>query len=136
MTNTLNTPIEVLEHNYPIRVLRYALRAGSGGHGKFRGGDGIIREVEMLADVQAGILSDRRKLPPYGLFGGLQGALGKNEIIVKGRVRRLPSKSTFYAPAGAVLHIETPGGGGWGRLEKKLKKNRENARGKGKNPKA
>jgi N-methylhydantoinase B len=119
MTNTLNTPTEVLEHTYPVRVLRYGLRPGSGGRGKFRGGDGIVREIEMLADVQVGILSDRRKLPPYGLSGGLPGATGKNEIVVDARVRPLPSKCTFYAPAGAVLRIETPGGGGWGRPQMK-----------------
>ena len=83
MTNTLNTPVEVLEHVYPVRVHRYAVRHGSGGRGKFRGGDGIIREIEMLADVQVGILSDRRKIPPYGLSGGSPGALGKNEMVVK-----------------------------------------------------
>jgi N-methylhydantoinase B len=115
MTNTLNTPTEVLEHAYPVRVLRYGLRTGSGGRGNFRGGEGIVREIEMLADVQIGILSDRRKLPPYGLAGGMPGAIGKNEIAVNGRVRLLPSKCTFYAPAGAVLRIETPGGGGWGK---------------------
>ncbi len=77
MTNTLNTPTEVLEHVYPVRVHRYALRKGSGGRGKFPGGEGIVREIEMLADVQAGILSDRRKLHPYGLMGGSPGSPGK-----------------------------------------------------------
>jgi N-methylhydantoinase B len=118
MTNTLNTPTEVLEHIYPVRVHRYALRRGSGGAGNFRGGEGIVREIEMLADVQAGILSERRKLPPYGLKGGSPGGLGKNEIVVKGQARRLPSKCTFRAPAGAILRIETPGGGGWGKSHK------------------
>ena len=124
MTNTLNTPTEVLEHAYPVRVLRYGLRSGSGGHGKFSGGDGIIREIEMLADMQVGILSDRRKLQPYGLSGGIPGHAGKNEIVVNGRARPLPSKCTFYAPAGAVIRIETPGGGGWGRAQRKRKKRR------------
>jgi len=114
MTNTLNTPTEVLEHVYPVRVHRYALRKNSGGRGKFPGGEGIIREIEMLAEVQAAILSDRRKLHPYGLKGGSPGRPGKNEIIVEGRARRLPSKCTFRAPAGAIIRIETPGGGGWG----------------------
>jgi N-methylhydantoinase B len=126
MTNTLNTPTEVLEHAYPVRVLRYALRAGSGGRGKFNGGEGIVREIEMLADVQVGILSDRRKIPPYGLQGGKPGSIGRNEIVInsrtRGRARPLPSKCTFYAPAGTVLRIETPGGGGWGRAQKNLKK--------------
>jgi N-methylhydantoinase B len=126
MTNTLNTPTEVLEHAYPVRVIRYALRAGSGGRGRFSGGEGIIREIEMFADVQVGILSDRRKIPPYGLQGAKPGSMGRNEIIInrrnRGRVRPLPSKCTFYAPAGAVLRIETPGGGGWGGARTNLKK--------------
>jgi N-methylhydantoinase B len=124
MTNTLNTPTEVLEHAYPVRVRRFALRNGSGGDGEFPGGQGIVREIEFLTDVQAGILSDRREVPPYGLAGGKPGKCGKNELIIEGRVRRLPSKSTFYAPAGAVLRIETPGGGGWGSPDanRKLKK--------------
>ena len=119
MTNTLNTPAEVLEHAYPVRVLRYALRHGSAGDGEFPGGDGIVRELEFLTDVQVGILSDRRELPPYGLSGGKPGKAGKNELIVKGRARTLPSKCTFYAPAGAVIRIETPGGGGWGSAKSK-----------------
>jgi N-methylhydantoinase B len=131
MTNTLNTPTEVLEHNYPVRILRCVLREGSGGRGKFKGGDGIVREIEMLADAQVGILSDRRKLPPYGLSGGLAGAVGKNEIVVNGRARPLPSKFTFYAPAGAVLRIETPGGGGWGVVKKKPKNVRTKKKGSG-----
>ena len=132
MTNTLNTPIEVLEHVYPVRVHCYALRKGSGGRGKFPGGDGLVREIEMLADVQAAILSDRRKLRPYGLMGGSPGRPGKNEIIVKRQARPLPSKCTFRARAGAILRIETPGGGGWGNVRMEPKK----ARRKGKSPKA
>jgi N-methylhydantoinase B len=115
MTNTLNTPVEVLEHTYPVRVRRYALRNASGGKGKFPGGDGIVREIEMLTNVQASILSDRRTLPPYGLSGGGSGAMGKNEMITEGRARPLPSKCSFHAPAGAIIRIETPGGGGWGK---------------------
>jgi N-methylhydantoinase B len=114
MTNTLNTPVEVLEHAYPVRVLRYALRKGSGGRGKFPGGDGIVRELQMLAEVQVGILSDRRKLRPYGLRGGSGGVSGKNEIVVKGRLKKLASKCTIRVPAGSVIRIHTPGGGGWG----------------------
>ena len=131
MTNTLNTPTEVLEHNYPVRILRYALRKGSGGRGKFTGGEGIVREIEMLADVQVAMLSDRRKLPPYGLYGGSPGGMGKNTISIHGHVRTLPSKFAFYAPAGAVLRIETPGGGGWGREQSK-----KTPRGNKKSPKA
>ena len=114
MTNTLNTPTEVLEHVYPVRVRRFALRRGSGGSGEFPGGEGIVRELEMLADVQAAILSDRRTLRPYGLMGGTSAESGKDEISIHGKTRRLPSKCTFGAPAGSVIRIETPGGGGWG----------------------
>jgi N-methylhydantoinase B len=132
MTNTLNTPIEVLEHIYPARVHRYALRKKSGGRGKFPGGEGVIREIEMLADVQAGILSDRRKLSPYGLMGGSPGKRGKNELIVQGQARPLPSKCAFRAPAGAIIRIETPGGGGWGKAGSQPKTKRR----KEKSPKA
>jgi N-methylhydantoinase B len=117
MTNSLNTPIEVLEHAYPLRVRKYALRRGSGGHGKCRGGDGIVREIEMLAEVQLAVLSDRRKTFPYGLWGGLPGARGKNSLLTKGHARQLGSKVVSYASAGAILRIETPGGGGWGRAD-------------------
>jgi N-methylhydantoinase B len=115
MTNSLDTPIEVLEHAYPVRVRRYALRRGSGGAGRHRGGEGIVREIELIARAQVGLLSDRRKFAPYGLAGGKPGAKGKNELIVGGRARNLPSKCSFHAPAGAVVRVETPGGGGWGR---------------------
>lgn len=115
MTNTLNTPVEVLEHVYPVRIRRYGLRDGSGGAGKFPGGEGIVREIEVLTDVQAAILSDRRKIRPYGLSGGLSGMPGKNELVVAGRAQRLPSKCTFRAAAGAIIRVETPGGGGWGK---------------------
>ena len=132
MTNTLNTPTEVLEHIYPIRVHRYALRKNSGGRGEWPGGEGIVREIEMLTDVQAGILSDRRKLAPYGLKGGSPGAPGKNEMIIRGKSQSLPSKCSFRAPAGAIIRIETPGGGGWGKSTKTSKRRS----GKIKSPKA
>jgi N-methylhydantoinase B len=115
MTNSLNTPVEVLEINYPARVRRYGLRRGSGGAGKYRGGDGIVREIELLADAQLSLLSDRRTIAPYGLAGGRAGAKGKNELIVRGKRKKLPSKCTFRAPAGASIRVESPGGGGWGR---------------------
>jgi N-methylhydantoinase B len=128
MTNSLNTPIEALEHAYPARVRRYALRQGSGGAGLYCGGNGIIREIEFLVEMEVSLLCDRRKFGPYGLRGGRPGARGKNEILVGGRKRVLPSKCTFYAPAGAVLRVETPGGGGWG------KETRKRARGDGPPP--
>ncbi len=118
MTNSLNTPIEVLEHAYPLRVRCYALRHGSGGQGAWCGGEGIVREIEFLTETQVGLLCDRRKFPPYGLAGGQPGAKGTNELIVKGRAHRLASKCSFYAPAGAVVRIRTPGGGGWGKKRK------------------
>ncbi len=117
MTNSLNTPVEVLEHDIPIRVRRYSLRRGSGGTGRWRGGDGIVREIELLTEAQVGILSDRRKRGPYGLAGGAEGATGLNELLQDGHARPLPSKCSLEAPAGAVLRILTPGGGGWGREE-------------------
>jgi N-methylhydantoinase B len=120
MTNTLNTPVEVLEHVYPLRVLRYALRRASGGAGKFRGGDGIVREIEMLVNTQVAVLSDRRKIPPYGLSGGSPGAAGKNEIQTSEGTRRIASKCSFHASAGTLIRIETPGGGGWGAIQKKV----------------
>jgi N-methylhydantoinase B len=119
MSNSLNSPIEVLEHAYPVRVRRYALRRGSGGAGRWRGGEGLIREVELLVDAQISLLGDRRKRGPYGLAGGADGAPGKSEIIVRGRKRALPSKCTLYVPSGAVVRLESPGGGGWGRFRRR-----------------
>lgn len=118
MTNSLNTPVEVLEINCPVRVRRYSLRTGSGGAGKYRGGEGIVREIELLADAEVGLLSERRTIAPYGLAGGHPGAKGKNEIVVGGRRQTLPSKFSRHVPAGAVIRIETPGGGGWGKIKR------------------
>ena len=114
MTNSLNTPIEALEHAYPVRVRRYGIRRGSGGAGKYRGGDGVVREIEFLTETQVGLLSDRRKFAPYGLRGGKPGAKGKSTLTIRGKSRALPSKCSLHVPAGAVLTVETPGGGGWG----------------------
>ncbi|MGH9431923.1 MAG: hydantoinase B/oxoprolinase family protein [Terriglobia bacterium] len=118
MTNSLNTPVEALESAYPVRIRRYALRPNSGGEGLFRGGDGIVREIEFLTDVNCSILSDRRRFPPYGLQGGKPGKPGRNVLFLPQRGNRaadLPSKTMFRAPAGSRLRIETPGGGGWGK---------------------
>ena len=115
MTNSLNTPIEALETAYPVRVRRYSLRHGSGGAGQFRGGDGIIREIEFLTDVRGSILSERRRFQPYGLAGGKPGKAGRNELILPSRVLKLSSKAVFNAPRGTILRIATPGGGGWGK---------------------
>ncbi|MGH9804600.1 MAG: hydantoinase B/oxoprolinase family protein [Candidatus Acidiferrales bacterium] len=126
MTNSLNTPIEALETFYPVRVRRYAVRANSGGRGRFRGGDGVIREVELLTDAQVAILSDRRRFPPYGLAGGKPGKRGENFLIRStGKVEKLPGKCAVDARAGDVVSIATPGGGGWGRKSKSEIRNRE-----------
>jgi N-methylhydantoinase B len=115
MTNSLNTPVEALEHGYPIRLLRYSLRRGSGGQGKWRGGDGIVRDIQFLTRAQITLLSDRRRFPPYGLQGGDSGAPGSNILIRSNGAReQLPSKFTAWVETGDVLSIETPGGGGWG----------------------
>ena len=111
MTNSLNTPIEALEHFYPVRVRRYAVRRGSGGQGRFRGGDGIVKEIEFLTEAEVTILSDRRRRGPYGLAGGKPGKPGRNRL----NGRKLPSKVRFQVRTGDVLTIETPGGGGYGQ---------------------
>jgi N-methylhydantoinase B len=116
MTNSLNTPIEALEYAYPFRVRRYAYRDGSGGAGQFRGGDGLIREVELLADAQVTLLADRRRFRPYGLSGGQEGAPGSASLVTPDGVStELPGKCSLRASQGSVLRLETPGGGGWGR---------------------
>jgi len=114
MTNSLNTPVEALEYAYPFRVRRYSYRPGSGGAGKFRGGDGLIREIELLADAQVTLLSDRRKFHPYGLAGGERGAAGKAVHVSGNESCEIPAKSSLQAKKGDVIRIETPGGGGWG----------------------
>jgi N-methylhydantoinase B len=118
MTNSWNTPTEVLEETYPVRVKRYAIRGGSGGMGKHRGGDGIVREIEFLSPVEVGLLSDRRETAPYGLFGGLSGRRGKNTLIRGAKSKILAGKTSFIANPGDILRIETPGGGGWGKSAK------------------
>jgi N-methylhydantoinase B len=115
MTNSLNTPVEALEYAYPLRVLRYGYRVGSGGAGKFRGGDGLVRELELLADAQVTLLADRRVLGPYGLEGGSDGATGRAFLTHDGQTRELAGKCSVRACRGDVLRVETPGGGGWGR---------------------
>jgi N-methylhydantoinase B len=115
MTNSLNTPAEAMEYAYPMRVQRYTIRRGSGGGGQFRGGDGIVREVELLTDARVTILSDRRKTRPYGLNGGEPGAPGRTVLVTGNGERVLAGKDSVHANAGDRIRIETPGGGGWGR---------------------
>jgi N-methylhydantoinase B len=114
MTNTMNTPVEALEHSYPIRVTEYSVRRGSGGSGKKRGGDGIIREILLLEPARVSLISERRKLSPYGLFGGKGGKPGLNLVIEGNETKAMPSKFTAKLGAGTKIRIETPGGGGYG----------------------
>jgi N-methylhydantoinase B len=116
MTNSLNTPAEALEYAYPLRVRRYSLRTGSGGEGEFRGGDGIIREIEVLTDCEVTLLADRRTRGPWGLSGGADGAPGKTFITRRdGAVEPMPAKFSTRLRKGERIAIETPGGGGWGQ---------------------
>jgi N-methylhydantoinase B len=117
MTNSLNTPIEALEYAYPFRVRRYGYRYGSGGAGEFRGGDGLVREIELLTDAQMTLLAERRKFRPWGLQGGEDGAAGAAWIAKAGgdEQKELPGKCSERIARGDVLRIETPGGGGWGK---------------------
>jgi N-methylhydantoinase B len=115
MTNSLNTPAEALEYAYPLRVRRYSLRPGSGGKGKHRGGDGIVREIEVLADSDVTLLADRRQSRPYGLQGGEAGAAGRTEVLRQdGTSQQLAGKASVRLKAGERIRVETPGGGAWG----------------------
>jgi N-methylhydantoinase B len=115
MTNTRNTPAEAMELDYPLRVWRYELRSSSGGAGRHPGGDGLIREIEVLADCTLTVQSERREHPPWGLGGGRSGAVGRNILRpADGTEVALPSKGTWQLHRGDRVRIETPGGGGWG----------------------
>jgi N-methylhydantoinase B len=114
MTNTLNTPIEALEFTYPLRVIRYEIRNNSGGKGHYNGGNGIIRDIQLLSDAQVTLLTERRKTSPYGLAGGESGQKGENKLIHGAEEISLPSKGSFFATKGDILNISTPGGGGYG----------------------
>ncbi len=111
MSNALNTPIEALELSYPLRVRRYELRRESGGAGRFRGGDGVVRELEALEPCRLSLLTERRTVAPRGAAGGGEGVPGRN--LLNGE--ELPAKATRPLRRGDVLRIETPGGGGYGR---------------------
>ncbi len=116
MTNSLNTPAEALEYAYPLRIREYRIRKNSGGKGKFKGGDGAIREIETLAPVSVALLADRRKLAPYGLENGGDGERGRAFIIRRdGRREQLTSKGNWHLEIGDRVRIETPGGGGFGK---------------------
>lgn len=115
MTNSLNTPVEALENHLPIRIKKYCLRKGSGGGGKFHGGDGIIREYEFLVPVSLTIISERRKFAPYGLQRGKAGKPGINILVSGEQEKILNSKVNITVKAGEIVRVETPGGGGYGR---------------------
>lgn len=118
MTNSLNTPVEALERALPVRVRRYGYRRGSGGAGRHPGGDGLIREIEALAPLEATVLSDRRTRGPWGLAGGRPGAPGRNRRILPDEtVEELPGKCELPLEPGDRISIETPGGGGWGPVD-------------------
>ncbi|MAR91311.1 MAG: 5-oxoprolinase [Pseudomonadales bacterium] len=114
MTNTLNTPVESLELHYPLQVLRYSLRSGSGGAGVHAGGDGLVRELRFLQPATLSLLTERRQSRPWGLAGGGAGAVGENRL----NGEPLGAKTTLQVRAGDVLSIATPGGGGWGRPDR------------------
>lgn len=127
MSNSLNTPIEALEHAYPFRVRRYALRRGSGGAGLHTGGEGLERDIELLADARVTLLTERRERGPDGARGGAPGSPGRNALIRAATAdspeplpaellpaEPLPAKTSFDATAGDILQIHSPGGGGWG----------------------
>jgi N-methylhydantoinase B len=117
MTNSLNTPAEALEYAYPLRVTQYSLRKNSGGGGTYRGGDGIVREIEVLTDAEVTLLADRRQRGPWGLQGGEEGAAGKASIVHHDeRASVLPGKFNTRLKKGERIRIETPGGGGWGGM--------------------
>lgn len=114
MTNSLNTPVEALERALPVRVVRYAIRTGSGGAGRHPGGDGVVREIEALAPLEGTLLADRRRNGPWGLAGGLSGRPGRDSIERSGVREAIPAKTRFVLAPGDRVRIETPGGGGWG----------------------
>jgi N-methylhydantoinase B len=115
MTNSLNTPAEALEYAYPLRVRQYAMRPNTGGAGKHRGGDGIVREIEVLTDSEVTLLADRRTKGPFGLQGGLDGAPGKATVLrTDGSSQELPGKFNVRLRKGERIRIESSGGGGWG----------------------
>jgi N-methylhydantoinase B len=115
MTNTMNTPIEVIENSYPFKINTYTIRRGSGGGGMRRGGDGLIREYQLLCEADVSILSERRLLAPYGVAGGEAALKGENMLCKDGSWRILPPKVNVQCGVGDCIRIKTPGGGGYGK---------------------
>jgi N-methylhydantoinase B len=114
MSNSLNTPIEALEHAYPFRLVHYSVRRDSGGRGKHRGGDGLRRDIELLTDSRVTLLTERRLQGPRGARGGEDGKPGENVVTRRGIEDVMPGKVTLDLEAGDVISIRSPGGGGWG----------------------
>ena len=115
MTNTLNTPVESLERELPVMLNTYSIRKNSGGNGKYRGGDSIIREYKFLSPVTVSMITERRKFSPYGIEGGKPGKKGKNTLVRRNKDIPIEAKATFNVKKGDSIRIETPGGGGWGK---------------------
>ncbi len=115
MTNTKNTPIESLESHYPFKIRTYRLRRGSGGAGRYPGGEGVEREIEFLAPATLSLMGERRRLSPWGLAEGEPGAVGEDWLLTSAGSERLPGKCTVEVSSGDRLRVLTPGGGGWGR---------------------
>jgi N-methylhydantoinase B len=114
MSNSLNTPVEALEHAYPFRITAYGIRRGTGGGGAYRGGDGLRRDLQLLGPARVALLCERRTVGPSGMRGGNDGTPGENVLVRDGTETRLEGKTTFFAEAGDVISIRSPGGGGWG----------------------
>ena len=121
MTNTRNTPVEALEHAYPLRVVATRIRSGTGGRGRWTGGDGVERVIALRAPARVTVISERRVLRPYGLEGGGPGARGVNRVrrSATGAATTLPGKFQIDLTAGAVLTVASPGGGGFGRARRR-----------------
>ncbi len=116
MTNTRLTDPEVLEWRFPVLLESFAIRRGSGGKGKWHGGDGVVRRIKFREAMTAAILADRRRVPPYGLLGGSPGALGRNWVErANGKIVEFGATQVIEVGAGDVFVIETPGGGGYGK---------------------
>jgi N-methylhydantoinase B len=117
MTNTRNTPVESLESHYPLRVLEYRINRGTGGRGLHSGGDGVVRSIQLLGSAQVTLISERRNHPPPGAAGGDPGTVGSASVqFPDGETREMPGKWSESLPAGAVVTVRTPGGGGWGEV--------------------
>ncbi|MDB5366383.1 MAG: oplAH, partial [Rhodospirillales bacterium] len=118
MTNSRLTDVEILETRYPVRLERFAIRRGSGGAGRFHGGDGVVRQIRFLSPMTVSVLANRRVQEPFGLEGGQPGKRGSTQILrADGTAEALPSSARIEVPAGASLLIETPGGGGFGAVD-------------------